>query len=132
MERRVKYISAGSALACVTVAAVLFLCDPARVPIYPVCLFHRLTELNCPGCGSLRAAHQLLHGNVVEAFRLNALLVLSLPLFAWIGFRMIRQQIQKTEEPAVKPVWLLAYGVVWVLFGIVRELPVPLFSSLSP
>jgi len=132
MERHVRTISIGSILAVVAAVAVLFLCDPAHVAIYPVCLFHRLTGLNCPGCGSLRAIHQLLHGNVFEALRFNALLVLSLPLFAWIGFRMLRQQIRRTEGPVVKPRWLWAYGAAWVLFGIIRELPVPLFSSLSP
>jgi hypothetical protein len=58
------------------VATVLFFCDPAQVPIYPVCLFHRVTGLDCPGCGSLRALHELLHGNLAAAVHFNAFLVL--------------------------------------------------------
>lgn len=133
MEKRVKKISLLSCGAVgVAVAALLFFCDPSRTPIYPVCLFHRLTDLNCPGCGSLRAMHQLLHGNVLEALRLNALLVLSLPFFAWIGFRLLRQQILRTNGDAIRPAWLWVYAGIWVVFGIARELPIALLAAWSP
>jgi hypothetical protein len=43
-----------------------------------LCLFHRLTGLECPGCGMTRAFHALTHGHVDEALGFN---LLSLPLF---------------------------------------------------
>src|SRR5690242_18001165 len=61
---------------------VLYRFNPAQYGFYPRCALYETTGLLCPGCGCLRALHQLLHGNVVQAFRFNALLVLSLPLFA--------------------------------------------------
>ena len=39
-----------------------------------------ILEFYCPGCGSQRAIHQLLHFNIIDAFRLNPLMVLSLPI----------------------------------------------------
>ena len=36
-------------------AAVLYVVDPARQPIFPICQFHALTGLYCPGCGATRA-----------------------------------------------------------------------------
>jgi hypothetical protein len=36
----------------------------------------------CPGCGSLRAAHQLLHGHFQEAWALNPTLMIVGPLGA--------------------------------------------------
>src|SRR5512140_1540078 len=85
-------------------ALVLFSLDPATVGIYPVCYFHRLTGLQCPGCGGLRAAHQLLHGHVVAALRLNAFLVLCLP---FVGFLVLRAVVHSLKrQPAsfgVKP-----------------------------
>src|SRR5262245_65928456 len=75
------------ALAMLVVATVgtviLFSFDPARYNFYPRCFVRAVTGLNCPGCGSLRAIHQLLHGHVLVAARLNLLLVLSLPGVAW-------------------------------------------------
>lgn len=60
-------------------AAVLFLFyrfDPSDVPLFPKCIFHLLTGLECPGCGIQRALHHLLHGEFTEALRYNAVAVL--------------------------------------------------------
>jgi len=132
MESWLKKLGLIGAFAAVAAAIVLFACDPSRVPIYPVCLFHRLTGLNCPGCGSLRAMHQLLHGNFVAALHLNALLVVSLPLFAWVGFRVYRQTTIGAPKIPVKPLWLWTYVGVALAFGILRELPSPIFAAWSP
>src|SRR5947208_1463571 len=80
---------AAGAILCVVAAAIFFLFDPARVAIFPPCLFHQFTGLDCPGCGAQRALHQLLHGNVIAALRLNAMFVASLPLCAWFGARFM-------------------------------------------
>ena len=57
--------------ACVT----LFFFNPSKYHIYPVCAFHELTGLNCPGCGATRALYALLHGDFLTAMRDNALFI---------------------------------------------------------
>jgi hypothetical protein len=117
----------------IVIAVVLFVCDPTRVPIYPVCTFHRLTGLDCPGCGTLRAAHQLLHGNLWGALHLNALFVLSLPLLAWVGLRFARRSMTGgPATPAVRSKWIWWYVAAWIVFGVLRDLPVPFFASFAP
>lgn len=64
------------------IVTVYFLFDPAGTMWFPRCPFLVLTGFRCPGCGSQRALHALLHGEVAEAWRLNALLLLELPLMA--------------------------------------------------
>ena len=113
-------------------ALVLFCFDPARVPIYPLCTFHRLTGLDCPGCGSLRALHALLHGQVWTALQFNALTVLSVPVLAWLAFRIIRHKADKGPALNVRPLWLWLYLAAWIGFGILRDLPAPLFAWLAP
>ena len=54
-------------------AALLASVDPAAVAWLPACPFRALTGLLCPGCGTLRAAHQLLTGHPLLALRLNPL-----------------------------------------------------------
>ncbi len=39
-----------------------------------------LTGLKCPGCGTARALHCLLHGEVAKAVAFNPILVLAFPL----------------------------------------------------
>ena len=72
----------------------LWAVDPHIEGRYPVCPVRFLTGLACPGCGSLRALHDLLHGNWSAAWRLNPLAMLLLPALLWwladLGARAFR------------------------------------------
>ncbi len=57
---------------------VYFFLDPEH-HFFPKCPFLWLTSWKCPGCGAQRAVHQLLHGNVLEAIRVNFLFVTAFP-----------------------------------------------------
>ncbi|MBC7979717.1 MAG: DUF2752 domain-containing protein [Armatimonadetes bacterium] len=46
----------------------------------PGCAFRKLTGLQCPGCGMTRATYAALHGNIGDAFRLNPVGMVLLPL----------------------------------------------------
>jgi hypothetical protein len=111
---------------------ILFLFDPARAPFYPVCQFHQLTGLCCPGCGSLRAMHELLHGHLMTALHLNLLLVVSLPLFAWVMLRLARQQFRGGPAVVIRLQWVWLYLTAWITFGVVRNLPGSVFAFLTP
>jgi len=76
---------AGATLLVLVCGIVLFLFDPASAGFYPPCLFRTFFGFQCPGCGSLRAAHQLLHGDVAAAWALNRTVVVALPLAALVG-----------------------------------------------
>src|SRR5437899_12763440 len=62
------------------VVVTLFCFDPSQHAFYPRCVLHQTTGLLCPGCGGLRAMHQLLHGHIAAAFSLNPFLVISAPI----------------------------------------------------
>lgn len=71
------------------IMAILLLCiyfyfDPSDSILFPKCAFHSLTGLQCPGCGSQRAIHALLHGDIVTAFRFNAMMVVLLPVVVFL------------------------------------------------
>lgn len=130
--------AAGSRLAVILVAAlalagatVVFVFNPATHAFYPVCQFHRLTGLECPGCGATRAAYALLHGNFSAALRDNALFVLTLGALAargiWFGGNHFRGRANGEFFP-VKFLWrLLAAALV---FTVLRNLPG--FTFLAP
>ena len=61
---------------------ILYRFDPSTAGFFPPCMFHELTGLQCPGCGTTRALHHLLHGDVAGAFRLNAMLFAVAPFSA--------------------------------------------------
>lgn len=74
--------------AAVIAAALLFLffVDPLEAAWFPRCPFLALTGRECPGCGSSRAIHALLHGRVCAAVGLNPLATLLLPYAAVLGW----------------------------------------------
>jgi Protein of unknown function (DUF2752) len=112
-------------------AAMVFFFNPSTHGFYPECQFHRLTGLNCPGCGGTRAAYALLHGKFATALRDNALFVGGLIFLALRGiwFALARSRGQRKLEffPA-KFLWPLL--VIMVVFAVLRNLPA--FSFLSP
>jgi hypothetical protein len=76
------FISVLAGVLAVVAMAILYRFDPATTHGYPQCVFHALTGWQCPGCGTTRALHHLLHGDVAGAFRLNAMLFVTLPFAA--------------------------------------------------
>lgn len=64
--------------ACIVLAVLYAVVDPSQ-EFFPKCPFLLATGLECPGCGSQRAMHSLLNGNVAAAFHYNQLLVIMLP-----------------------------------------------------
>jgi len=52
--------------------------DPAEHP-FPRCPVLVLAGVQCPGCGSQRALHALFTGDIATAWRMNAMLVASIP-----------------------------------------------------
>ena len=106
-------------------AAVLFWFDPVQYAFYPACQLHKVTGWLCPGCGSLRALHQLLHGHFVTAFRYNPMLITLLPILGWYGARFLRQISRgKPAAPiAVRPRWLWVLLGLGLMFAILRNVP---------
>jgi uncharacterized membrane protein len=119
----------GAATLCAM--AVIFFFDPAKNNFYPVCLFHKLTGLNCPGCGATRALFALLHGHCLRALHDNALFIFSLAaLIVWsalLGWQKLRHQPAHFNFP---PKFLWAFLAVAIGFAVLRNLPA--FAFLSP
>jgi hypothetical protein len=113
------------ATAVMAAAAVLFVFDPSTAGFYPVCTLHEMTGWQCPGCGGLRAFHQLSHGHLAAAWRLNPFVVALLPVGVWLGLREMARALAGRQWPGLvtRPIfgWLLAGALI--LFGILRNVP---------
>ena len=116
----------------VVVGGILFLFNPASAVFYPKCLFHEMTGLYCPGCGSTRALYCLMHGEFREALRDNALVVLALPLLGGIFLvRALRHQPPIVARQSQLR-WLGLLLAMIVVFGVLRNVPRQPFSWLAP
>ena len=106
--------------------AVLFINDPADSSIFPSCPFRTLTGFDCPGCGTLRGAHQLLHGNILAALDLNLIMVLMLPylcisFFLMLSFDSIGRRMPSFYIPSK---WIWGLLVIILVFWVARNIPV--------
>jgi hypothetical protein len=125
-KRQVRpWILCGLAALVVACLIPLYWFNPIEHAFFPKCVFHAMTGLDCPGCGGLRAAHQLLHGHFLNAFRLNPLLICLLPLGAYFGLRHIvfTRTGRWWPQPFKSPKWIVFLAVAVIAFGILRNLP---------
>lgn len=77
-HRRVWLWVVGAVLLC-GLAVLYSFVDPEQA-MFPRCPVKTLTGWDCPGCGSQRAVHDLFHGNILQAWSHNAMLIISIPV----------------------------------------------------
>lgn len=90
--------------------------DPSE-SFFPRCPFYWATGLKCPGCGSQRALHHLLNGEIGAAFHHNAFLVAFIPVLVFIiSADLLRFRYPKLYFASRNPVlsWsILATILLW-------------------
>jgi len=99
--------------------SIYYALDPSQSGFFPRCVLHELTGYKCPGCGTQRAVHALLHGDVAAALRYNAILLIAVP---WIVLCLYAES-QRTRNPRLYDrlnapllIWLfLALVLIWWL-----------------
>ena len=111
--------------AVLVASVVLHLRDPHRSGSYLFCPWLVLTGTYCPGCGGLRAVHDLTHGDLAAAASSNLLLVVSLPVLLglwarWLGDRW-RGVVHGAHRAGVGGA--VALGAVSLGFWVARNLP---------
>lgn len=103
--------------------------DPQETLWYPKCVLHAWTGFHCPGCGATRAAHALVHGQLVTALRMNPLFVVALPfLTVWLCGQLAPERREVTISPRIS--WLIV--VLLMGFFVARNVPTPTASYLAP
>lgn len=130
--RRTRMVAPLVILGSLTLSTVyIALVDPNEPGHYPLCPTKALAGLDCPGCGGLRATHDLAHGDILGALGHNALWVIAVPFvlfllgrnvyFAWTGTR--------PEPPAERTArWsMIALTALVVVFTVLRNLPMGAF-----
>lgn len=116
-------------LVVAALAGYVWAVDPHRAGSFPTCPWRALTGLACPGCGSLRALHDLLHGRLLEALGHNAMFVLVLPLAVVFTFGVLLNPRWSRTLPRWVPLGALIVLAVWT---VARNVPFWPLSVLAP
>lgn len=115
----------GLATAALAAAAALHVRDPHVGGSWGFCPLNAISGLDCPGCGGLRAVHDLTNLDVLSAASSNLLLVLMVPMAAVLWLRWIRLAWTGEVRAPMRvptPVVVTLLGVLMV-FAVVRNLP---------
>jgi hypothetical protein len=109
----------------------LYVFEPGKTGFFPPCLFRALTGLTCPGCGSTRAMHQILHGHFETAFMLNPLFLLAIPflLYAFLRYSVVVLRGGIPRQNALPASYIYALFVIVVSFWVFRNTPLYPFAS---
>lgn len=120
----------------VPVFGILFLTSVLLIQKTPPCLFYELTGLYCFGCGAGRCLLALLRFDLYAAFRLNPLLILSLP---FIGYYLLKIYLAFVFGRDVLPLPEIkgrAFGIAVLItviaYGVLRNIPLFPFDLLAP
>lgn len=105
------------------VITLYLLFDPSRVGWFPRCPFRILTGWQCPGCGSQRAFHSLLHGDIGAAWIYNPALVTGFPFI----LLLLVSEMWRTKSPRFyyylhHPIFLITFIIIIFAWWIGRNL----------
>ena len=120
-------------LMATVVGLCLYFGHPAEYAWLPACPFRVWTGLLCPGCGTLRATHYFLNGQLDIAFRCQPLLISLMPILILLSGKMLYEHwrnIQVTLPFERQLYWLILIAIV--LFFVLRNIPLDCFGCLRP
>jgi len=123
MKKKYKFIVE---ILVLLLVSLYYFFNPTVSNFFPKCPFHTITGLYCPGCGSQRAIHDLMHLNIFEAINHNALMFFAFTF--GIGLYLYSKKkfyylIYHPKSP------LIIFGIIF-LFGVLRNLDK--FHFLAP
>lgn len=108
----------------VLLVGLYYTINPALVQFFPKCPLYATTGVYCPGCGSQRATHYLLHLDFVNVIKQNVLFVLGLLLLGYaicvtiINYFFKKNYYNYLLHPKTPVVLLLVVLIFWVLRNI--------------
>ena len=120
MTKHWKYLGIGGGT--ILAGVVYYTLNPTSSSLFPKCPFFVWTGWKCPGCGSQRAVHALLHGDVAAAWGYNALLVVSLPIIIGLFYvESIRSKYPKLYIKVHRPLFIWIYFFIVIAWWLCRN-----------
>ena len=130
-----RLVASGMAALGVFGAGLLYFSPPGQSWLLPACPIHASTGLYCPGCGTARALHALLHGRLAEALDANLLLVAMLPALVGLAVLLFVDALRDNRVRELRlPSWaVFGFVAVVTFFTVLRNLPdsLPLLGWVS-
>ena len=129
-----RILNIGLLISIIGLAVLFYVLNPSEHQIFPRCLFNSITGYYCPGCGSQRAIHSLLHFDLAGVVSYNFLFIPGFLLIFYHYSHPVLNRLLNWKLPNIfyfkSTPWII-FGVI-ILFWILRNLPYYPFSVLAP
>ena len=102
--------------------------DPSASSGFVPCPFKAITGLDCPFCGSTRALHSLLNGDIGAALSHN---VVTISAIAALAIFFVVQRLTKRQPLTISNSTWIVIGVGLLVFTVARNLPIAPFDWLN-
>lgn len=114
--------------------ALYFFWNPSDTNLFPKCPVYSVTGIYCPGCGSQRAVHQIINGNIIEGIRHNYLIALLLVVMLYEAFVYIMNNLlnKGIANYLHKSKVTLGVLMIVILFWVLRNINIYPFTELAP
>lgn len=113
------------ALIFMGLGVVFYSFNPQSSSYFLKCPIFFFTGYLCPGCGSQRAMHELLHLNIKKAFEYNALFVTLIPyviLAIALNTKPLRYYFPQTRKLFFNPLAILILLGIAIAFSVFRNI----------
>lgn len=140
IKQKIPYLRYGYFLLAIPVFFVIryyYLNDPSvsqEGTVFAVCPLHYTTGIHCPGCGSQRAVHDLLHLRVWDSLQHNFLLPIVLIILIAKGYSILTKKYVPSYHYDLGGRPWFTYSLIIFIFGywILRNIPYEPFTFLAP
>lgn len=121
-------------LAFFGILALYILFNPSEIALFPKCPLYSNLGIYCPGCGSQRAVHQLLNGNIINGFRHNYLILLLIAVLVYETYIYFINTVFKKDKSNLLHNSKVTFGILFLVvsFWILRNIDYYPFTELAP
>lgn len=101
-------------------SAIVYSVEPTEASWLPKCPFHAITGLECPSCGSTRALHYILHGELYRGLSFNPMAPLLWLLAGTVV--VVSLCLPRLRTSALMRALVGAYIGLYLLWWVVRNI----------
>ena len=100
---------------------IYFVINPESSLYAPKCIFKMTTGWDCPSCGSQRALHALLHGEISRAIKFNPFIFLVMPYLIALTYstcsnsRLSQRLKSYTHHHNTVAIYWFLYFLWWII-----------------
>lgn len=120
-----RYIYAAITIVVVAAIAIYsYFVDTRGAALAPKCPVFLTTGYKCPGCGTQRALHELVHGNFVDFALYNPILVIAIPyifILVYLQYLGGADRFPKANKIFAGSPAALAWFIIIIAYWIIRN-----------